>query len=155
MGNALRNVYRSQGFQQAKSGLLKSGVLEHAGNVAGQALNTLTDIGRLKMEQELTKLREKALGPQDTGITNEQLAQLLATMTAPAPPATVEVSPAPLGPLAPTAGEALGPLLPPAGRPVAVPGGPRRKRKRVSGWGAALNDMLGDGVGHGTAKYCY
>lgn len=170
VSNTASKIGSSQGFQQAKQGFLKSGILENAGSLAGTTLNALTDIGRLKLEQELMKLREKALGtavPSDAGanITQEQLAQLIASMNnnpLPAPSAPVPIpTTLPAYPMFPTAnqdyGVALGPVNPPpqARRPVPAPGERPRKRKRVSGWGMALDDLLGSGVSHKASRHCY
>lgn len=158
LGTTAKRVGASQGFQQAKQGFLNSGVLENVGALAGQTVSTLTDIGRLKLDQELNKLREKALGNQQQQLTQEQIAQLLAnvpvTIPAAAVPPVATVLPAAPPPVTqPERGVALGPVR--EERPVAVPGAPRRKRKRVRGWGSALEDMLGQGVGYSSKRFCY
>lgn len=155
IGTTARRVGASQGFQQAKQGFLNSGVLENVGALAGQTVSTLTDIGRLKLDQELSKLREKALGTQQ--LTQEQIAQLLANTpvnipAAAVPPAPVAL-PVPAVTPVPERGVALGPLI--EERPIAVPGAPRRKRKRVRGWGCALDELLGQGVGYSSKRFCY
>lgn len=160
LGTTAKRVGASQGFQQAKQGFLNSGVLENVGALAGQTVSTLTDIGRLKLDQELNKLREKALGnqqQQQQQLTQEQIAQLLANVPVTIPAAAVPPA-ATLPPVAPPVtqperGVALGPVR--EERPVAVPGAPRRKRKRVRGWGSALEDMLGQGVGYSSKRFCY
>ncbi|AAL92451.1 pVI [Snake adenovirus 1] len=176
LGSTAQRIGNSQGFQQAKEGFLKSGVLENVGSLAGQTVSSLADIGRLKLESDLQKLRERALGAQQQQLpplTQEQLAQLLAStqtelpssapavpmpIPAPVPPLVTGVRPGQMRPevLPPDRGVALGPLIEePAPRPIAVPGSRPRKRKRVRGWGSALEDMLGDGVCYRSKRYCY
>lgn len=189
IGNTARRVGNSEAFQQAKSGFLNSGVLENAGALAGQTVNSLVDIGRLKMEQDLMRLRDKALGASpESGtvppLTQEQLMQLLAaanTSTVPVAPAVVPepvpvtvarvdtpipaprrqlpTPPVPVPrpdylPPAPTDAVVLGPLLAePSIESDFFP--PPRKRKRVSGWGAALDRMTGGRVAYDTTRYCF
>lgn len=198
LGNTVRKVGNSEAFQQAKQGFLNSGVIENAGSLAGSTINSLVDIGRLKLEQDLMKLRDRAIGrPDEAGtvppITQEQLAQLLAAantsqaplaptvlpepaeVTVPVavsppvpPPRRLPPPPVPVPrpsylPPAPTDAVALGPLVQetvteePAG--VVVDSRsfypPPRKRKRVSGWGAALDRMTGGRVAYDATRYCY
>nr|QPN96214.1 pVI [Bearded dragon adenovirus 1] len=168
LSNTATRVGNSQAFQQAKQGLLQSGVLENVGALAGQTLNTLTDIGRAKLDMEMQKLRDRALGvnQQAPAMSQEQLAQLLAALAAPQIPAEPAVAvPAPTPavpstlvpevlPANPDAPVALGPVLaePADSRRIRKP---PRKRRRVSGWGAALEDMIGDGVSHRAQRFCY
>ncbi|AII22570.1 pVI [Lizard adenovirus 2] len=178
LGSTARRIGSSEGFQQAKQGFLKSGVIENVGALAGQTVSSLADIGRMKLEADLQKLRERALGTpeQPPPLTQEQLAQLLASTQTELPPSASTLPmpiPAPTPPLVSAVrpemvrpeilpppvvdrGVALGPLVEerPA-RPIAVPGSRPRKRKRVRGWGTALEEMLGNGVDFGSKRYCY
>lgn len=175
IGQTARKVGASQGFQQAKQGFLKSGVLENVGSLAGQTVSSLADIGRMRLEQDLAKLRDKALGvEQQPSLTQEQLAQLIASMQTQVPPAASAATPVPIPASLPPLrgvraemvpagvvdqGVALGPLIeetaPVVERPIAVPSSRPRKRRRIRGWGSALEDMLGEGVGYGSKRFCY
>lgn len=162
VSNAAQKIGNSQTFQQAKSGLLQSGVVENAGQLAGQALSGLLDVGRLKLENDLYKLRQKALGesPSHPPLTADQLVQLLAVSNSATKPVTLAQAP-PSDQTTPNT--AMDSTLissvtepPPDTEPIdSVLGRRSRKRRRVSGWGEALNGMLGDGVKFDTRKYCY
>ncbi|AFV70641.1 pVI [Bovine adenovirus 6] len=155
LSNTAQRIANSEGFQQAKQGLLQSGVLENAGNLAGNTLNSLIDIGRIKLEQDLQKLKNKALGNES--VSQEQLAQLLAALNSPKPMAQNT----PIKTTVPTVNAqdsnvtSVAPVIS-SEEPSSdsIPFRPR-KRKRVSGWGAFLNDMTGDGVNSVTRRYCY
>ncbi|UJZ92511.1 pVI protein [Barthadenovirus sternae] len=161
--NTAKQIGSSQAFQQAKTGFLRSGILENAGQLAGQAVSSLVDIGRLKLENDIQKLRDKVLSEQQgqaPPLTQEQLMQLLAAANSSKSPITVTPAPQP-EPIpnepSPDIPVALGPYIPPD-QPPSIPEPSRkrlRKRKRVTGWGAALNGMLGDGVNFEKKRYCY
>lgn len=189
--NTARRIGQSEGFRQAKQGFLNSGVIENAGALAGQTINSLVDIGRLKMEQDISRLRDRALGVNEPGIapplTQEQLMQLLAAAntsqvpvvpSAPAEPVLTTPVVAPTEPViqqtqlppppipvprpsylppAPTDAVALGPLVETT-ETVSTPSfyrPPSRKRRRVSGWGAALQRMTGGSLDYDAARYCF
>lgn len=171
INNTAQQVGKSRAFQQIKNGVIQSGVLESAGNLAGSAVNGLVDVGRLKLERDLERLREKAMGSAPR------------TMPAYGPPVTVERPSArePVGlpppetayetveeeeaaPVGPTQAVPLGPYVPTPPTPTTPPAErvPRptdnrrlRKRKRVSGWGAALDGMMGHGPGFYKRRYCF
>lgn len=97
--NTAQRVGSSNAFQQAKTGFLNSGLLENAGQLAGQTLSSLVDIGRLKVENDIDRLRQRVLGtPNQPPLTSDQLAQLLAAInTSPGPvTAAPAVSPVPV-----------------------------------------------------------
>ncbi|AAA84978.1 pVI [Ovine adenovirus 7] len=173
ISNTAQKIGQSQGFQQAKQGLLQSNVLENAGQLAGQTLNTLVDIGRLKVEKDLEKLKQKVIG-NDQQITQEQLAQLIASLK-PKDEMFVKQSEKIVEPMRPEIKSSQMPVemsfydsvsdepiiktkevSPPSfssesSHSYSHP----RKRKRVSGWGAFLDNMTGDGVNFNTRRYCY
>lgn len=170
IGNTAQRIGNSDSFQQAKQGILNSGIIENVGTLAGQTLNSLVDIGRLKLEQDLMKLQERTLGiPTNSGtvppLTQEQLAQLLAatnTSKIPITPSPV-TDPVVVTPAITTTETFQPPYLPPSD-PVVTPVVDRtiqrqyvvpRKRRRVRGWGAALDDMTGGRVAYDSAEYCY
>lgn len=172
VSNTARQIGNSQAFQQAKAGFLQSGILENAGQLAGQTVSSLVDIGRLKLEQDLQKLRDRVLSQQEAQappLTQEQLAELLAAVNTSKAPVTVTPSPpvetVPVEPVPPEQiAVPLGPYQPPEPAPIVVepevqvdvpPRRRGRKRRRVTGWGSALDGMLGDGVRYGRQRYCY
>ena len=151
LSNTAQKISNSEGFQQAKQGLLQSGILENVGNLAGNTLNSLVDIGRIKLEQDLQKLKNKALGGEN--VSQEQIAQLIAALN---PSKTMQQN------------SAIKPVISQDDNVTASTPAMRseesssdsnyfrpRKRKRVSGWGAFLSDMTGDGVNSVTRRYCY
>lgn len=169
IGNTAKQVGNSQAFQQVKNGVIQSGVLENAGALAGSAVSGLVDIGRLKLERDLQRLRDKAVGvpppmisqpvyepppTYETPVVVERppLVERPVVQTLPniEPPTVVKE---------PVAAEAvpLGPYVPPAeqaSRPT-VGGRRPRKRRRTSGWGAALNGMMGYGPDFYKRRYCF
>lgn len=163
VSNTAKQIGSSQAFQQAKNGFLQSGIIENAGQLAGQAVSSLVDIGRLKLEHDIQKLRDKVLSEQQgqaPPLTNEQLMQLLAAANASKSPVTV--TPAPPVDTLPIEPEpsadipvALGPYIPTEQSSSHSNRKRFRKRKRVSGWGAALDGMIGDGVNFEKRRYCY
>ncbi|AIZ35772.1 pVI [Psittacine adenovirus 3] len=161
ISSSARKIGNSQAFQQAKSGILQSGVLENIGQLAGQAVSSLVDVGKLKVESDLQKLRDRVLAsqtPENPPMTQEQLAQLVAAMSsskAPVTPAVPVVEPLPKdmpatlqAPPLPAEPVTLQPV------PVTVPNG-RRKRRRPSSWGTVLDGITGDGVRFSRRRYCY
>lgn len=154
VGSTASRIGNSEAFKQARQGFLQSGILENAGQLAGQAVNSLVDIGRVKLESDLQKLRDRVASqvsdPQHAPtISQEQLAQLLSAKPAVALANTMANSSLPVTDTAPPAVEA-----PP--EPAAMPPPPkRRKRKRASGWGAALDNLLGSGVSYASKRMCH
>ncbi|ADP30821.1 pVI [Skua adenovirus 1] len=73
LGNAASRFAKSQAFQDIKQGINDSGLVRNIAGLAGETLNSLVDIGRLKVDSELQKLRDKALNT----IPADQLAQIL------------------------------------------------------------------------------
>ncbi|BCS90521.1 pVI [Bovine adenovirus 7] len=163
LSNTAHKIGQSEGFQQAKQGFLRSGILENAGSLAGQTLNSLVDIGRLNVERDLEKLRQKALGENNSTLTQEQLRQILASLP------EKDEKPLPTNILKPSLEVAVDSKLPSHNNSDSLIRGPveneeppsvmsysrPRKRKRVSGWGAFLDDMTGDGVDYTSRRYCY
>ncbi len=85
----------SNTFKNFKQGVHDSGIIQNVGNLAGETLNALTDIGRLKLQQDLEKLRRKALG-EDGPPSQAELQQLIAALqTQLGPPPTVAPPPPP------------------------------------------------------------
>ncbi|ASU50476.1 pVI [Odocoileus adenovirus 1] len=177
LSNTAQKIGNSEGFKQAKQGFLQSGVIENAGNLAGSTLSSLVDIGRLKVEQDLQKLKNQTLGIPNQPVTQEQIAQLIASMNAPSssqlssppPPMTKNVPFENLKTSIPESSLSQLELSKPVTEisksvtetPFSQPDtgdniiSRTRKRKRVSGWGAFLDDMTGEGVNCSTRKYCY
>lgn len=170
-----KQIGNSEAFKQAKQGLLQSGVLENAGQLAGQTINSLVDIGRLKLEHDLQKLRDKVVS-QNENVTQEQLAQLLAAMNQtpkneeiavpmpqpipvnpPAPAPIPTPIPAPLPMPIPEVIDRPTPLpyFPPEDKEIQAPPQKRRKRRRASGWGAALDNLVGSGVSFSSRRMCH
>ncbi|QEJ80758.1 pVI protein [Amniota adenovirus 1] len=169
IGSSAKQIGNSQAFQQVKNGVIQSGVLENAGNLAGSAVSGLVDIGRLKLERDLDRLREKAIGLPDqkvvypsNSLQNGAVApsEKLALPSVPdyidnrptASKPIIEEVPAMQPEAVP-----LGPYIPPRDEPPVSSSGRRvRKRKRPTvGWGAALNGMMGSGPGFYKRRYCF
>lgn len=163
--NTAKSIGNSEAYKQAKQGLLQSGVLENAGQLAGQTLNSLVDIGRLKLEYDLQKLRDKVAPQSEQNLTQEQLMQLLAAAnTLPNQPPKQEVTvplppPIAVSPSAPTETDAqrpsVLPYFPPEEKGAQGPPSKRRKRRRASGWGAALDNLVGSGVSFSSRRFCH
>lgn len=166
-----KQIGNSEAFKQAKQGLLQSGVLENAGQLAGQTISSLVDIGRMKVEQDLQKLRDKIAHQNENPISQEQLMQLLAAASAPKPTEEVTVPLPPPVPVNPSPTPVPTPLpmpVPEAQTPVTLPYFPpedkgplqgppakRRKRRRPTGWGAALDSLVGSGVTFSSRRMCH
>lgn len=77
--NAGNKFVHSNTFNQIKQGIKDSGVIQNAANLAGETINALTDIGRLKVQQDIERLRRKALG-EEGPVTQAELAALLSAL---------------------------------------------------------------------------
>lgn len=73
LSKAASKFAKSQAFADIKKGLHDSGVVTNIAGLAGDTINSLVDIGRLKVDNELQKLRNKVLHT----IPADQLAQIL------------------------------------------------------------------------------
>lgn len=176
LSNAGTRFLNSNTFQQIKQGVKDSGVIKNAANLAGDTVNSLLDIGKLKLQQDLENLRRKALGEQGPPNVAELQALIAAlqsqlnasspaappTNTAPMVPTTrpipelvTEVRPNTTQVVEPpvTSSSAAVPStldLPPphrAKRP--------RKRPRVGTWRTRLDSMTGSGVHYLKKRMCY
>lgn len=174
LGTTASKFARSQAVQDIKRGLQDSGLVRNVAGLAGDALNSLVDVGRLKLESELYNLRRKAL----KSLPADQLAQILqnyqethdtvvvpeeqVVVTEPAEQAATPVSA--VTPTAPQMSSRKRPLIEEVVEPVAdvavveeVPQVPKR-RLRGTGpleWQQQLNSMLGEGVRYTSTKHCY
>lgn len=181
IGNAASKFAKSQAYQDIKKGIHDSGLVRNVAGLAGDALNSLVDIGRMKLENDLLNLRRKAMKT----IPADQLAQILLNyhqthdvITPPDNSTAIPLPPPPqptLGTVFPAAVveettkkrpmiEEVEEVQPEAGdlvEPVAVLPTPvpfKRGRIRGSGeseWQAHLNSMLGQGVRYSSTKRCY
>lgn len=176
--NTGNRFLHSNTFNQIKQGIHDSGIVKNAASLAGETLNALTDIGRLKLQQDLEKLRRKALG-EDGPPSQAELQNLIAALqsqllssSAPAPsaptPSTLEMPvPAPLVPTTRPIPEMVTQVLPPVtssgpSAPADVPTtlelgppAPKRRRKRPGSWRMRLNSMTGSGVRTSSRRVCY
>ncbi|ADM53800.1 pVI [Turkey adenovirus 1] len=175
--NAGSRFVNSQAFGQIKQGLKDSGLVQNVASLAGETLSALTDIGRLKLQQDLEKLRRKALG-EDGPTSQAELQALIQALqaqvasasepaasaplrptTRPIPEMVTEVRPAPTLPGGePTTLD----LPPPPSAPPAVPAAPaastrrrNRKRARPGSWRARLDTLAGKGVASSRKRMCY
>lgn len=172
--NAGNRFIHSNTFNQIKQGIKDSGVIKNAANLAGETINALTDIGRLKLQQDLEKLRRKALGeegPPSQAELQSLIAALQAQLSASsAPPAasTLEMPvPTPLVPTTRPIPEMVTQVLPPVNSsgpslPADVPTtlelgppAPKRRRKRPANWRGRLSSLTGSGVRTTTRRVCY
>ncbi|AOC84070.1 pVI protein [Fowl aviadenovirus E] len=176
-GNRFLN---SQTFGQIKQGIKDSGVIRNVANLAGETLGALTDIGRLKLQQDLEKLRRKALG-EDGPASQAELqaliqalqAQVAAGESAPASAPTASAPPDPSPPLRPTTRPipemvtevrppvtSSAPAVPETDRPMTLEMRPpaakrRRKRPAPGSWRSRLNSLSGNGVATSRRRMCY
>nr|QPN96244.1 pVI-C [Siadenovirus sp.] len=183
LSNAASRFGRSQAYADIKKGLEDSGVVKNVAGLAGETLNSLVDIGRIKVENELQKLRDRVLNT----IPADQLAQILLNyqqshdkITVPQDEAAIPA--VPIQPV-PQAAPVAQPLVPVADvmevdnrkRPVEEPSyeppmdsipytgvysGPSPYKRRIRGtgeaeWQTQLNSMLGQGVNFTSSKHCY
>lgn len=172
--NTGNRFVHSNTFQQLKQGIQDSGVIRNAANLAGETLNSLADIGRLKLQQDIERLRRKALGEEGPANQAELLALIQALQAqvaagqgsntsppaAPAGPATPEV-PMTLVPTTRPIPEMVTEVRPPpaANTPSTLEYLPtrdrRRKRPRPANWRARLNAISGSGVATTSKRMCY
>lgn len=173
--NTGNRFVHSNTFNQIKQGLKDSGIVRNVANLAGETLGALTDIGRLKLQQDLEKLRRKALGEEGPAASQAELqaliqalqSQLAAGVDAPAasmpapngvpttrpiPEMVTEVRPSitTSAPVVPTEVPDVPTTLdlpPPSKR--------RRKRARPGSWRARLNTLSGTGVNTSRRRMCY
>ncbi|QJP03678.1 pVI [Aviadenovirus cerasi] len=172
----------SNTFGQIKQGFKDSGVIRNVANLAGETLGALTDIGRLKLQQDLEKLRRKALG-EDGPATQAELQALIqalqAQVAAGDSPAAPAAGPAASPPLCPTTRPipemvtevrppvtSSAPAVPETDRPTTLEMRPppptpptrrtrRRKRPAPGSWRTRLNSLSGNGVASSAVRMCY
>ncbi|UVZ42954.1 pVI [Siadenovirus carbocapituli] len=164
LGNQVSRFAKSQTFQDIKRGLHDSGLVRNVAGLAGDTLNSLVDIGRLKLENDLYNLRRKALN----NIPADQLAQILQNYQQSHD--TVTVQPEVVS--SPAAEPRKRPLIEEIVETEAVEEAPAleapaiststipHKRPRIRGtgrleWQQQLNNMLGEGVRYTSTKHCY
>lgn len=179
--NAVSRFKNSQVYSDIKKGLQDSGVARNVAGLAGETLNSLVDIGRMKVENELDKLRDRVLST----IPADQLAQILQNyqqthdkikpqeevlpVLAPLPPLlkSQTVTPAVEAEvIQPIEGDSRKRTMDePASLSDAMPSStytapfiPYKRRIRGTGeaeWQTQLNSMLGQGVRYTSSKHCY
>lgn len=177
LSNTGNRFLNSNTFQQIKQGVKDSGVIKNAANLAGDTVNSLLDIGRLKLQQDLENLRRKALGEQGPPNVAE-LQALIAALQSQLNASTSSAPAANTAPMAPTTRpipemvtEVRPPTVPVVEPPVtsssaAVPStldlppppAAKRARKRPASfgsWRTRLNSMTGNGVRSMTKRMCY
>lgn len=172
LGSTASRFAKSQTFQDIKRGIHDSGLVRNVAGLAGDTLNALVDVGKLKLENELYNLRRKAL----SSIPADQLAQILQnyqqthdTITVPQEQVIVTEPPE----QAATPASAVAEVIEPATsrkRPVIeevqpvqiveeLPTEQPVKRMRLRGtgleWQQQLSNMLGEGVRYTSTKHCY
>lgn len=181
LGNLGNRFIHSNTFNQIKQGIKDSGVIQNAANLAGETVNSLLDIGKLKLQQDLENLRKKALGEQGN-ISQAELQALIAALqsqaatSGPSPPPNAQVHPTPQEipstyPMRPTTRPipelvtevrpAVEPPITSSSPAVPVtldmppPAKRRRKRPRNGSWRSRLNSMTGSGVRSTSRRMCY
>ncbi|APY28353.1 minor capsid protein precursor [Psittacine aviadenovirus B] len=161
----------SNAFNQFKQGVKDSGIIRNVGNLAGETVNALADIGRLRLQQDLEKLRRKALGEEGPPASQAELLSLIQALqaqlasgqsgapaaesvptvptTRPIPSMVTEVhsSSTPAVPLPVQDAPATLEYRPPIKR--------RRKRARDSSWRNRLDSLTGTGVRTSSRRMCY
>lgn len=120
--NAGNKFIHSNTFNQIKQGIKDSGVIQNVANLAGETLSSLTDIGRLKLQQDIERLRRKALGEDGGNVSQAELAALLSALQGQVGPSTgpqvlpsTEANPGPAVPA---------PFVPPTAPPPPPPSAP-------------------------------
>ncbi|ACW84429.1 pVI [Great tit adenovirus 1] len=168
LGSTASRFAKSQAFQDIKRGINDSGLIRNVAGLAGDTLNSLLDVGRLKLENDLYNLRRKALH----SIPADQLAQILQNYqqthdTVTIPEQQVVVTEPPEQPVAAVQVPALEttnkrPLVEEVVEPAVQiveepPELPAKKRLRGVGleWQQQLRNMLGEGVRYSSTKHCY
>lgn len=179
MFNQGNRFLNSNTFGQIKQGFKDSGVIRNVANLAGETLGALTDIGRLKIQQDLEKLRRKALG-EDGPATQAELQALIQALqaqvaagesvpsTAPtvAPSVPSEVPRPTTRPIPEMVTEvrppvtSSAPAVPETDRPTTLemrppPAKRRRKRPAPGSWRSRLNTLSGNGVATSRRRMCY
>ncbi|AOW42077.1 pVI [Pigeon adenovirus 2a] len=167
LSNAGHRFVNSNTFNQIKQGIKDSGVIQNAANLAGETLSALTDIGRLKLQQDIEKLRRKALG-EDGPSSQAELLGLIQALQAQLAARVDEqptVSPptaAPSVPLVPTTRPIPEMVTPvgvtqhtPATLDLPPPPPVKRRRKRPANWRDRLNSISGTGVSASSRRMCY
>ena len=166
----------SNTFGQIKQGFKDSGVVRNVANLAGETIGALTDIGRLKLQQDLEKLRRKVLG-EDGPATQAELQSLIQALqaqaaagTSPAEPAAGPAASPPLRPTTRPIPEMVtevrppvtssAPAVPETDRPMTLEMRPpaakrRRKRPAPGSWRSRLNSLSGNGVATSRRRMCY
>lgn len=179
LGQTASKFANSRTLQDIKAGINDSGLVRNVAGLAGQTLNSLVDIGRLKVESELDKLRNRVLNT----IPADQLAQILlnyqqthdqitvpqsdAIPLPPPPPPTIEARKRPLVEeiedndpevvVDPPALPSI-PVIPASPSSAFVPSIKRPRIKGTGGeleWQSHLNKMLGQGVRYTSSNQCY
>uniref|UniRef100_A0AB38ZPB5 PVI protein n=1 Tax=Psittacine aviadenovirus B TaxID=2169709 RepID=A0AB38ZPB5_9ADEN len=161
----------SNTFNQLKQGVKDSGIIRNVGNLAGETINALADIGRLRLQQDLEKLRRKALGEEGPPASQAELLSLIQALQAqlatgqpempaaeatPAVPTTRPI-PSMVTEVRPSASAAV--PLPVQDAPATLEYRPphkrRRKRARDSSWRSRLDSLTGTGVSTSSRRMCY
>ncbi|WEW52971.1 pVI protein [Fowl aviadenovirus 4] len=176
--NTGNRFVHSNAFNQIKQGLKDSGIVRNVASLAGETLGALTDIGRLKLQQDLEKLRRKALGEEGPA-TQAELQSLIQALQAQLAagaevspqgsahvPQTVPAPPVPTTRLIPEMVTEVNPPITSSAPAVPVvdvpttlemppPAKRRRKRARAGSWRARLNTLSGTGVNVSSRRLCY
>ncbi|AGX93340.1 pVI [turkey adenovirus 5] len=172
--NTGNRFLHSNTFNQIKQGVQDSGVIRNVANLAGETLGALTDIGRLKLQQDLEKLRRKALGEDGPPPSQAELQALIQALQAqaaaggppseapPPPPAVPTTRPIPEMVTEVKRPQTITSSAPavPQDTPTTLemrPPPPKRRRKRArpGQWRARLNSLAGTGVSTNTKRMCY
>lgn len=171
LGNVGNRFVNSNTFNQIKQGIRDSGVIKNAANLAGETVNGLIDIGKLKLQHDLENLRRKAIG-ENTQHSVEELKSLIASLqaqlgssephkntstthnlrptTRPIPEMAMEIGNSGVEPQINSSSPSVPSTLdipPPAKRP--------RKKPRYGSWRQRLNTMTGSGVNVSSRRMCY
>lgn len=178
LSNVGNRFLQSNTFQQIKQGVNDSGVIKNAATLAGDTVNSLLDIGRLKLQNDLENLRRKALGEQGPPNTAELQALIAALQSqlngnAPQNNSTHTPTSTPIVPTTRPIPELVTEVRPNTSLPVVEPPvtsssasvpstldlpPPRKrakKRPRYSSWRSRLDSMKGSGVRTLTKRMCY
>lgn len=177
LSNVGNRFLNSNTFQQIKQGVHDSGIIKNAANLAGDTVNSLLDIGRLKLQQDLENLRRKALGeqgPPNVAELQALISALQAQLSANSqPPQSTNTTP--LVPTTRPIPELVTEVRPSTSRPqveppvtsssAAVPSTldlppppaakRARKRPRFGTWRSRLDSMTGNGVRYSKKRMCY
>ncbi|BCZ16702.1 core protein precursor pVI [Aviadenovirus bubonis] len=166
--NTGNRFVNSNTFNQIKQGIQDSGVIRNVGSLAGETISALTDIGRLKLQQDIERLRRKALGEEGPPNQADLQALIQALQAQAAADSAAAVTPAvpTTRPIPEMVTEVRSPVTSsapavPVDTPTTLEYNPpaakrrRRRQRPAANWRTRLNTLSGTGVTSLSRRMCY